>query len=286
VFEGFTLEYVEVGEVTLRVRHGGQGQPVVLLHGHPRTHATWHRVAPRLADSLFVVCPDLRGYGQSTLPPDAPEHAQSSKRAMAHDVVSLMRHFGHDRFAVVGHDRGSLVAFRTAMDHPDAVTRLVVMDGLPVVEHLDQPARATRPRPRVPAPSTRTGWGSRRRPHTEMGYLCHLSGCLRSPTAVRPGRRDPPKACHPAPGRCVVARRSGPVLVWLASPLRSRQSSTADTDQRAGMPHGLLAPRTLGYPIIRCKRPPTRTCLSMSRVMRARRVPYGQRLLGWTGARG
>jgi len=138
VFEGFTLEYVEVGEVTLRVRHGGQGQPVVLLHGHPRTHTTWHRVAPRLAGLFFVVCPDLRGYGQSTLPPDAPGHAQSSKRASANDVVSLMRHLGHEQFAVVGHDRGSLVAFRAAMDHPRAVTRLVVMDGLPVVEHLER----------------------------------------------------------------------------------------------------------------------------------------------------
>jgi haloacetate dehalogenase len=138
VFEGFALEYVDVGEVTLRVRHGGHGQPVVLLHGHPRTHTTWHRVAPQLAESRFVVCPDLRGYGQSTLPPDAPQHAQSAKRAMAADVVSLMRHLGHDQFAVVGHDRGSLVAFRLAMDYPRAVTRLVVMDGLPVVEHLER----------------------------------------------------------------------------------------------------------------------------------------------------
>jgi haloacetate dehalogenase len=138
VFEGFALQYVDVGEVTLRVRHGGHGQPVVLLHGHPRTHTTWHRVAARLADSFFIVCPDLRGYGQSTLPPDAPEHAQASKRAMADDVVSLMRHLGHQQFTVVGHDRGSLVAFRMAMDHPDAVTRLVVMDGLPVVEHLER----------------------------------------------------------------------------------------------------------------------------------------------------
>jgi len=94
VFESLALEYVDVGEVTLRVRHGGEGDPVVLLHGHPRTHTTWHRVAPRLADSFFVVCPDLRGYGRSTLPADAPEHAQSSKRAMAGDVVSLMRHLG------------------------------------------------------------------------------------------------------------------------------------------------------------------------------------------------
>jgi haloacetate dehalogenase len=138
VFEGFTLEYVDVGEATLRVRHSGHGQPVVLLHGHPRTHTTWHRVAPQLAGSFFVVCPDLRGYGRSTLPADAPEHAQSSKRAMAGDVVSLMRHLGHEQFAVVGHDRGSLAAFRTAMDHPRAVTRLVVMDGLPIVEHLER----------------------------------------------------------------------------------------------------------------------------------------------------
>ncbi len=89
MFEGFALEYVDVGDVTLRVRHGGHGSPVVLLHGHPRTHMTWHRLAAQLADAFFVVCPDLRGYGQSTLPPDAPRHAQSSKRAMAGDVVSL-----------------------------------------------------------------------------------------------------------------------------------------------------------------------------------------------------
>jgi haloacetate dehalogenase len=138
VFDSFTLEQVDVGEVTLRVRYGGHGAPVVLLHGHPRTHTTWHRVAPLLAESRFVVCPDLRGYGCSTLPPDEPEHAQSSKRRMAGDVLALMRQLGHERFAVVGHDRGSLVAFRTAMDHPDAVTRLVIMDGLPVVEHLER----------------------------------------------------------------------------------------------------------------------------------------------------
>jgi haloacetate dehalogenase len=138
MFDGFQLDRIDVGEVTLRVRYGGQGEPVVLLHGHPRTHATWHRVAPQLSGSFFVVCPDLRGYGQSTLPPDAPEHAQSSKRAMAGDVVTLMRHLGHDRFSIVGHDRGSLVAFRTAMDYPDNVVRLVIMDGLPVIEHLER----------------------------------------------------------------------------------------------------------------------------------------------------
>src|ERR1700759_4575374 len=99
MFAASQLDRVNVGDVTLRGRHGGHGQPVVLLHGHPRTHTTWHRVAPQLADSFFVVCPDLRGYGRSTLPADAPEHAQSSKRAMPGDVVSLMRHLGHERFA-------------------------------------------------------------------------------------------------------------------------------------------------------------------------------------------
>ncbi len=138
MFEGFTQETVDVGPVRLRVRHGGSGTPVVLVHGHPRTHTTWHRVAPQLAHDHVVVCPDLRGYGRSTLPPDEPEHAQSSKRAMAGDIVALMRYLGHDRFSIAGHDRGALVAFRTAMDHPDVVDRLVVMDGLPITEHLER----------------------------------------------------------------------------------------------------------------------------------------------------
>jgi haloacetate dehalogenase len=138
MMEGFRLEHVDLGEVTLRVRSGGAGTPVVLLHGHPRTHTTWHAVAPRLAGHHTVVTPDLRGYGGSTLPPDAPGHEQSSKRAMAGDVVRLMAHLGHDRFAVVGHDRGSVVAFRAAMEHPEVVSHLVVMDGLPIVEHLER----------------------------------------------------------------------------------------------------------------------------------------------------
>jgi haloacetate dehalogenase len=95
-------------------------------------------VASELAKTFFVVCPDLRGYGQSTLPPDAPGHVQSSKRAIVGDVAALMRHLGRDRFSVAGHDRGALVAFRAAMDYPAAVERLVVMDGLPVTEHLER----------------------------------------------------------------------------------------------------------------------------------------------------
>jgi haloacetate dehalogenase len=136
VFEGFRLERIDVGEAELRVRHGGSGPPVVLLHGHPRTHTTWHRVAPLLAETHTVVCPDLRGYGESSKPATTADHEPYSKRAMARDCVALMRSLGHERFAVVGHDRGAYVAFRTALDHPDAVDALVVMDAVPIAEAL------------------------------------------------------------------------------------------------------------------------------------------------------
>jgi haloacetate dehalogenase len=138
VFDGFELERIDVGEVTLRVRHGGSGPPVVLLHGHPRTHATWCQVAPILAKERTVVCPDLRGYGQSTLPQDEPDHSQSSKRAMAADVAALMRALGHLRFAVVGHDRGAMVAHRVALDHSEVVERLAIMDSVPLFEALQR----------------------------------------------------------------------------------------------------------------------------------------------------
>lgn len=135
-FGDFTLDRIDAGGVVLRVRHGGAGPPVLLLHGHPRTHATWHRVAPLLARTHTVVCPDLPGYGESSKPPTTPDHAPYSKRAMAGNCLALMRALGHDRFAVAGHDRGSYVAFRLAMDHPAAVSRLVVMDGVPIGEAL------------------------------------------------------------------------------------------------------------------------------------------------------
>jgi len=136
VFEGFTLDRIDVGEAELRVRHGGSGPAVLLLHGHPRTHTTWHRVAPLLAREHTVVCPDLRGYGESSKPRTTGDHAPYSKRAMAGDMVRLMRALGHERFAVAGHDRGAYVAFRAAMDAPDAVERLAVLDAVPIGEAL------------------------------------------------------------------------------------------------------------------------------------------------------
>jgi haloacetate dehalogenase len=136
MFDTFTLSRVTVGEVTLRVRYGGSGPALLLLHGHPRTHTTWYRVAPLLAADHTVVCPDLRGYGESTKVPTTADHAPYSKRAMAGDLVALMRELGHERFAVAGHDRGSYVALRLALDHPDHVTALTVLDSVPIGEAL------------------------------------------------------------------------------------------------------------------------------------------------------
>ena len=110
---------------------GGQGPPLLLLHGAPQTHISWRLVAPKLAEEHTVVIPDLRGYGDSSKPPDGESHGNYSKRAMALDQVEVMKHFGFDRFPVVGHDRGGRVAHRMALDHPEKVTRLAVLDIVP-----------------------------------------------------------------------------------------------------------------------------------------------------------
>ena len=137
-FDGFALERIDTGEATIRVRHGGAGPAVVLLHGHPRTHTTWHAVAPLLAERHTVVCPDLRGYGESSRPPTTPDHEPYSNRAMGRDVVAVMHALGHERFAVAGHDRGCGVAQRMAFDAPGAIARLAVLDGIPAVEALER----------------------------------------------------------------------------------------------------------------------------------------------------
>ncbi len=129
----FELTTVSTPECDLRVRHGGQGPGLLLLHGYPQTHAMWHALAPALADRFHVVCPDLRGYGLSGKPASTADHAPYSKRAMAQDMVSLMHQLGHDRFAVVGHDRGGRVTHRMALDHPERVTHACVMDITPTL---------------------------------------------------------------------------------------------------------------------------------------------------------
>jgi len=138
LFDGFKLEDVEVGEGALRVRHGGAGPPLLMLHGNPQTHAMWHHVAPVLARHYHVICPDLRGYGGSFKPPASPDHAAYAKRTMARDMAELMDHLGHAEFQVASHDRGARVAHRLALDCPARVTRLAVLDIVPTLEHFER----------------------------------------------------------------------------------------------------------------------------------------------------
>lgn len=139
-FEGFDeWDLPGADGVMLHGRAGGDGPAVVLLHGHPRAHTTWHGVAPRLVEAGFsVVCPDLRGYGRSAKPEPRPDHATYCDRTMAADVAALMTGLGHHRFSVVGHDRGQGVASRCALDHPDRTQALVILDGVPIVEAVER----------------------------------------------------------------------------------------------------------------------------------------------------
>jgi haloacetate dehalogenase len=130
-FDGFQLGRAEVGDVELRYRVGGSGPPLLLLHGHPQTHAMWHAVAPVLAYEFTVVAADLTGYGESSKPPSDERHERYSKRALALDLVGLMRDFGFERFRVAGHDRGGRVGYRMALDHSGRVERLAVLDIVP-----------------------------------------------------------------------------------------------------------------------------------------------------------
>jgi haloacetate dehalogenase len=127
----FATDRIAVGDVAINVARGGSGPPMLLLHGYPQTHVMWHGVAPALADSFTVVCPDLRGYGDSDKPPGDDGHAAYAKRAMAADQVDVMRALGFERFAVAAHDRGARVALRMALDHPEAVSCLAILDIVP-----------------------------------------------------------------------------------------------------------------------------------------------------------
>lgn len=135
-FEGFeTLDFDHAG-VRIHARVGGRadGPPLLLVHGFPQTHVMWHPVARRLAPHFRLVLPDLRGYGDSSKPRGAPDHANHGMRAKAGDLLALMRHLGHERFGVCGHDRGGRVSHRLALDHPQAVSRLCVLDIAPTLD--------------------------------------------------------------------------------------------------------------------------------------------------------
>jgi haloacetate dehalogenase len=217
-FVGFQAAPHRLGDIELFARTGGNpaGPPLLLLHGYPQTHAMWHRVAMALAPRFSLVIPDLRGYGDSTKPPPAatPEldHAQHSKRAMAADMAALMASLGHDRFGVVGHDRGGRVAHRLALDHPERIERLAVVDIVPTLDmyeatemrfasayyhwfFLIQPAplpeRLIGADPAFYLRWTLGGWGSRDSPPRSLRSL-------------------PPEGVHDAPA---AARRSSPAFI-------------------------------------------------------------------------
>jgi haloacetate dehalogenase len=212
-FEGFELIDAEVDGVRVRARVGGQpdAPPLLLLHGFPQTHAMWQRVAQALAPDFRLVLPDLRGYGDSAKPAAAPDHAAHAKRAMAADLAGLMRQLGHRRYGVCGHDRGGRVAHRLALDHPQAVSRLAVLDIAPTLDmyaatdmafarayyhwfHLIQPA---------PLPETMIGgcareylhaklggWGSGGLAHIEPQALAEYERCFCTPEAIHGACED------------------------------------------------------------------------------------------------
>jgi haloacetate dehalogenase len=134
MFDAFEKRRVRTGDADIFALTGGQGPPLLLLHGYPQQHVMWHRVAPRLAAGFSLVIPDLRGYGDSAGPAPDAQHLNYSKRAMAADMTGLMTALGHPRFSIAGHDRGGRVAYRLALDHPDRVVRLAVLDILPTFE--------------------------------------------------------------------------------------------------------------------------------------------------------
>ena len=129
--EGFEATRIKTPGAEINLVHGGAGKPLILMHGYPQTHMMWHRVAPRLAEEYHVICPDLRGYGDSSKPQSTPDHTPYSKREMAKDMVYVMKELGYQQFAAAGHDRGARVLHRMILDYPECVEKASVIDIAP-----------------------------------------------------------------------------------------------------------------------------------------------------------
>jgi haloacetate dehalogenase len=212
-FEGFATQRRVAGEVDLCLRTGGRadGVPLLLLHGFPQTHAMWHRVAKALAPHFALVLPDLPGYGDSAVAPDEPGHAQAGKRRMAATLHALMQQLGHDRYFVAGHDRGGRVAHRLALDQPQAVRRLALLDIAPTLDmyeatdmpfarayyhwfHLIQPAPL--PERMIAGDAMHYlhaklgGWGSAGLAHIEPEALAEYERCFVRPDNIHGACED------------------------------------------------------------------------------------------------
>jgi len=209
--DDFRQQQVQVNGVTINLQHGGNGPPLLLLHGFPQTHRIWRKVAAQLAQRYTLVLPDLRGYGDSSKPPGLPDHANYSKRAMAQDMVEAMAVLGFDSFLLCGHDRGGRVAHRLALDHPARVKKLMLIDIAPtrtMYEHTSQ-AFATayyhwffliQPAP-VPETlignsaafflrTTLGGWGSTDASHIDADSMAEYERCFCTPQAIHAACED------------------------------------------------------------------------------------------------
>ena len=131
MFEKFTDTFIDTSEARIRVRHGGEGPPLLLLHGNPETHVCWHKIADQLAENYHVVATDLRGYGDSSAPEPDANCTNYSFRAMAQDQIEVMEALGYKSFFLAGHDRGGRTAHRMIQDHPEAVMKCAILDILP-----------------------------------------------------------------------------------------------------------------------------------------------------------
>jgi len=253
-FPGFVEHRVPTTGTEIHCVVGGSGPPVLLLHGYPQTHVIWHRVAPVLAQRYTVVCADLRGYGDSGKPPSDATHAAYSKRAMALDMVELMRALGHSTFRLAGHDRGGRVAHRLCLDHPDAVTHLAVLDISPtrtmyertdfafarayyhwffLIQPFDLPERLIGADPVYYLHRKLGGWGTGL-VHFDAEALAEYERCFRNPDTIHASCEDYRAAAsidleHDAKGekvgcpmlvlwgaRGVVARLFDPIADWRA----------------------------------------------------------------------
>jgi haloacetate dehalogenase len=207
---GFESRRISTSGAEIHLVVGGHGPPLLLLHGYPQMHAMWHKIAPRLAEHFTVVCADLRGYGDSSKPASAPDHAPYSKRAMALDQVEVMTALGFDRFALVGHDRGGRVAHRLARDYPDRVERLAVLDISPtaamyaktdmafatayyhwffLIQPYDLPERLIGTDPDYYLRKKLGGWGSALE-HFDPRALAEYERCFRDPATIHASCED------------------------------------------------------------------------------------------------
>ena len=206
LFPGFTRRRIAASGAEINLVLRGDGPPLLLLHGYPQTHAIWHRIAPRLAQHFTVVCTDLRGYGDSGKPESEPDHRTYSKRAMAQDQVEVMQALGFERFAVAGHDRGGRVAHRMALDHPQRVERLAVLDISPtalmyrqtdmafatayyhwffLIQPFDLPERLIGADPSYYLRRKLGGWGSAGLMIFDPRALTEYERCFRNPLTIR-----------------------------------------------------------------------------------------------------